>query len=189
MKMIKYFFFLLFLSSVNANSAALPEWTLVPNESSISFTATQNNAPVTGSFKEFTAKIVADPQNYQNSSVDVVVNMNSLTTSYAEISSILLSSDWFNAKEFPRAEFKSTKFTKKDDKNYEAIGILTIKNKSVPVTLTFTATESPKDHLVVEGHTNLKRLYFGIGQGDWSSTSEIKDEVTVNFKAVATHKQ
>ncbi|QMT60383.1 YceI family protein [Legionella sp. PC997] len=189
MKMIKYFLFLLFLNSVNASADALSEWTLVPSESSISFTATQNNAPVTGTFKEFTAKIVADPKNYQNSSVVVEVNMNSLTTSYAEITSILQGSDWFNAKEFPKAEFKSSKFTKKDDKNYEATGTLTIKNKSLPVTLTFTAVESPKDHLIVEGHTNLKRLDFGIGQGDWSSTSEIKDEVTVNFKAVATRKQ
>ncbi|MCW8407566.1 YceI family protein [Legionella sp. PATHC035] len=187
MKMIKFVFVLLFLNSTYAN--ALPEWTLVPSESSISFTATQNNAPVTGSFKEFTATINADPAHYQDSKVDVVVNTNSLTMSYAEITSILLSSDWFNAKEFPKAEFKSTKFTKKDDKNYEAAGILTIKNKSLPVVLTFTAVESPKDHLVVEGHTTVKRLDFGIGQGDWSSTSEIKDEVTINFKAVAVLKK
>ncbi|HHT0591718.1 TPA: YceI family protein [Legionella anisa] len=188
MKIIKYFSFLFILNSICANAASLPEWTLVPTESSISFTATQNNAPVTGTFKEFTANITADPEQYQSSTVDVVVNMSSLTTSYAEISSILLGPDWFNAKEFPKAEFKSTKFTKKDDKNYEAAGTLTIKNKSVPVTLTFTAVESPKNHLVVEGHTTVKRLDFGIGQGDWSSTSEIKDEVTINFKAVATRK-
>ncbi|KTD41234.1 YceI family protein [Legionella parisiensis] len=186
MKIIKIFFFLFFLNSVYA--ASLPEWTLVPNESSIIFTATQNNAPVSGSFKEFTATIAADPEHYQDSTVDVVVNINSLTTSYAEISSILLGPDWFNAKEFPKAEFKSSKFSKKDDKNYEAAGTLTIKNKSVPVTLTFTAIESPKNHLVVEGKTTVKRLDFGIGQGDWSSTSEIKDEVTINFKAVATRK-
>ncbi len=189
MKLIKYFFFLFFLSNTCANANALSQWTLVPNESSISFTATQNSAPVTGSFKEFTATIAADPAHYQDSTVNVVVNINSLTTAYTEITSILLGSDWFNVKEFPKAEFKSTKFTKKDDKNYEATGTLTIKDKSVPVTLTFTAVESPKEQLVVEGHTTLKRLDFGIGQGDWSSTSEIKDEVTVNFKAVATRKQ
>lgn len=186
MKMIKYFFFLFFLNNIHADT--LPEWTLAPNDSSISFTATQNNAPVTGTFKEFTATIAADPAHYQDSKVDVIVNINSLTASYSEITSILLGPDWFNGKEFPKAEFKSTKFTKKDDKNYEATGTLTIKNKSVPVTLTFTVVESPKDHLVVEGHTTVKRLDFGIGQGDWSSTSEIKDEVTVNFKAVATRK-
>ncbi|KTD68148.1 MULTISPECIES: YceI family protein [Legionella] len=187
MKMIKYFLFLFILNNAYANT--VPEWTLVPNESSISFTATQNNAPVTGSFKEFTATINADPAHYQDSNVDVVVNISSLTASYAEITSILLGPDWFNAKEFPKAEFKSTKFTKKDDKNYEAAGTLTIKNKSLPVTLTFTAIESPKEHLLVEGHTTVKRLDFGIGQGDWSSTSEIKDEVTINFKAVAVRKQ
>ncbi|KTC93508.1 YceI family protein [Fluoribacter dumoffii] len=186
MKMFKYFLFLFLLNTSYANASS--EWTIVPNESSISFTATQNNAPVTGSFKEFTATIIADPAHLQDSKVDVVVNMNSLTTSYAEITSILTGPDWFNTKEFPKAEFKSTKFIKKDDKNYEATGTLTIKNKSVPVTLNFTAVESPKGHVVVEGHTNLKRLDFGIGQGDWSSTSEIKDEVTVNFKAVAQQK-
>lgn len=187
MKMIKYFFVLFLFHNVYAD--ALPEWTIVPNESSISFTATQNNAPVTGTFKEFTATIAADPAHYQDSKVDVVVNVNSLNTSYAEITTILLGPDWFNGKDFPKAEFKSTKITKKDDKNYEAVGTLSIKNKSAPVTLTFTAVESPKDHLVVEGHTTVKRLDFNIGQGDWSSTSEIKDEVTINFKAVAERKK
>ncbi|MBI2786175.1 MAG: YceI family protein [Legionella longbeachae] len=189
MKIIKYFFLFMILYAAVANASTLPQWTIVPDESSLSFTATQNNAPVSGSFKHFTGQIFVDPAHYQDSSIEIVVDMNSISTSYAEITSIILGSDWFNVKEFPKAEFKSTKITKKDDQTYDAVGTLTIKNKSVPVTLTFTAVESPKNHLLIDGHTLVKRTAFGIGQGEWASTNEIKDDVTVNFKVVAIRKE
>ncbi|MGL5741310.1 MAG: YceI family protein [Legionella sp.] len=188
MKIIKSFFFVLLLQSTLVNAGSLPQWDIILNESSLSFTATQNNAPVTGTFKEFTGAVFADPAHYEESKVDIVVTVGSVTTSYAELTSIITSSDWFNVKEFPKAEFKSTKITKKDDKNYEAEGTITIRNKSAPVTLTFTAVESPQNHLLVEGNTAIKRSTFGVGQGEWASTSEINDEVTIHFKVSAQRK-
>ena len=36
----------------------------------------------------------------------------------------------------------------------------------------------------IEGTAKLKRLEFGVGQGDWKSTAEVKDEVKVAFSLV-----
>lgn len=189
MKLINYFFLLVLLPSAFTHAGSLSQWAIIPSESTLGFTATQNNAPVNGAFKNFTGLISADPAHYQDSTIDIVVDISSINTSYAEVTSIILSSDWFNAKDFPKAEFKSTKITKKDDKFYEALGTLTIKNKSVPVTLIFTVKESPKNHLLIEGNAVVKRTAFGIGQGEWASTNEIKDDVTVHFKVVAVRKK
>ncbi|EHL29048.1 YceI family protein [Legionella drancourtii] len=190
MILIKPFFLLLltFCSIVHADDT-LPQWTIVPSESSITFIGTQNNAPVTGAFKSFSGTIFADPIKYQDSRVDIVVQMNSLSVTYAELATILITPEWFNVKAFPKAEFKSSKFTKVNDKTYDAVGMLTIKNKSIPTTLTFTATESPKNHIVVEGHTTIKRTAFGVGEGEWSTTDVVKDDVTINFKIAAMRKE
>lgn len=166
----------------------LPRWNIVPAESELTFTATQNGAPVNGSFKKFSGEIFADPVKYEESSISIVVDMASLSASYADLTATLITPDWFNVAVFPKAEFKATKFNKKGDKTYEAEGILTIKDKSAPVTLAFTAEISSDNHAVVDGSTKIKRSIFGVGQGEWASTDEIKDEVTVHFKIVALKK-
>jgi polyisoprenoid-binding protein YceI len=183
-----FFYFILFCCSV-AHAEPLPQWNIVPAQSSITFTGSQNNAPVTGTFKSFTGTIYADPSKYQESNITIIVAMNSLSVTYAELATILITPEWFNVKAFPKAEFKSTKFNKINDTTYEAIGTFTIKNKSVPAALTFTAKESPKNHIIVEGHTVIKRLAFGIGEGEWESTDVIKDDVSVTFKIAAERKK
>ncbi|KTD35227.1 putative YceI-like family protein [Legionella moravica] len=179
---------LLVCFSYTVTAATSPQWDIVPEESELTFTGTQNNAPVTGSFKKFTGEIFVDPEHYKASSIHIVIDMTSITASYADITTTLEAPDWFDVKAFPKAEFKATQFNKIGEKTYEADGILTIRDKSAPVTLTFTAEESPKNHALVNGTASIKRSTFGVGQGEWASTDAIKDEVTVAFKITANRK-
>lgn len=168
--------------------ATPPQWEMIPKESQLSFTATQNGSPVNGEFKNFTANLQVDVNDLKNSSIDIVIDMNSLYASYVEVKTTLLTPDWFNVKIFPKAEFKSTDFTKTGENAYQAKGTLTIRDKSVPVILNFTSSFPDENKGIVEGSTVIKRSAFGVGQGEWSSTDEIKDDVTVNFKVSATKK-
>ncbi|ASQ45220.1 YceI family protein [Legionella clemsonensis] len=168
--------------------AAVSEWEIIPSESKLSFTATQNNAPASGEFKRFSGTILVDPENYKASSITITVDMTSLSASYIDLKETLVTSDWFNVKHFPTAEFKSNTFNKIDNNTYEANGILTIRNKSAPVKLVFTANETSPGKALVEGESIIKRSTFGVGQGEWASTEEIKDEVKINFKIVAKKK-
>lgn len=169
-------------------NAAVSSWEIVPQKSTIKFIATQNNAPVTGEFKKFTGEINFDPAQLDASNVHIIVNMNSLSTSYSDLTMTLFTADWFDVKIFPNAEFKANHFTKIGTDKYQAAGTLTIRNKSQPVTLTFTAKEMPKNTATVQGSTELNRLAFGVGQGEWSSTDEVKDRVQVTFNVVAIKK-
>lgn len=168
--------------------AAISEWEIIPSESKLIFTATQNNAPASGEFKKFSGKILVDPENYKASSITVIVDMTSLSASYTDLKDTLITADWFNIKLFPTAEFKSSDFNKTGDKTYEANGTLTIRDKLAPVKLLFTANETSPGIALVEGEATIKRSTFGVGQGEWASTEEIKDEVKVNFKIVAKRK-
>jgi len=186
--MIKRFFFALLCMTSLSVYAEVPSWKIINKESSLSFTATQNNSPVTGKFTSFTGEIKADPNQLNASSVRIVVDLGSVTTSYAEVADTLKTSDWFNIKIFPQAIFEAKQFSKTGVNTYQANGSLRIRNKTLPVILNFTQEDYSAKKARVKGSAILKRTAFGIGQGEWVSTSEVKDEVTVNFVLSVTRK-
>jgi len=168
--------------------AEAPHWQIVPNASSLTFTATQNGAPVTGTFKIITGEISFAPDQLANSAVNIKIDMNSLSASYSEMVDTLKSADWFDVKKFPLAEFKSTSFTKLDDKKYQANGSLTIRDKTLPVTLNFVLDEFSTSNANVTGTATIQRTAFGVGQGEWAKTDAVKDEVKIVFVLKSTKK-
>jgi polyisoprenoid-binding protein YceI len=175
---------LFFLLITSLAHAALPHWQIQP-DSSITFTGTQNNAPVSGQFKTFSGDIYFDPAQLDKSSVEIKVDMNSVTSSYEDIADTLRAPDWFNVKLFPQAIFKTQHITKTGDNTYQATGTLTIRDKTVPITLDFSLKDYSANKTTVIGTTTLKRIPFGVGQGEWSDTNAVKDEVKVDFSLSA----
>lgn len=170
----------------NAFAATQPSaWKIVPAESHLSFVATQNGAPVKGEFNKFSGEIHFDLNMLKESSVRIVVDMGSLSTSYDDLTMTLKAPDWFDMKLFPEAIFTASDFVKTGNDQYDAKGTLTIRDKSQPVTLHFTATQPSANNAMVKGSTMLKRTAFGVGQGEWSSLNEVKDDVQVNFVVTA----
>ncbi|MBA2709648.1 MAG: YceI family protein [Tatlockia sp.] len=168
--------------------AEVVSWEMVPKESSLSFTAIQNNAPVTGQFKKFSAEINGDSTKLETCSVKIIVDINSLFDAYNQLSDTLKSSEWFNSKLFPQAIFQSQHFIKTGDKSYEAQGTLTIRDKTLPIILKFIEEENTGSKGRVKGSTTLNRTDFGIGQGEWSDTKAIRNEVKVDFVLTAIKK-
>lgn len=183
----KQVLFFILLSPVVA-MAAVPSWQIVTGKSAINFTATQNDAPVTGQFKNFTGEINFDPAQLDASNIRIVVDLNSVNTSYSEVAETLKTADWFNVKVFPQAIFTANKFVKAGDNSYQAEGSLTIRDKTVPVILTFTLDEYTKTQASAHGAVTLKRTAFGVGQGEWAKTDGVKDGVQVKFTLQASAK-
>jgi len=174
----------LFLISTTAVFAK-QAWIITPTESNISFMATQNDVLVPGEFKSFTGSIDFDPANLQSSSIHIIVNMDSIASSAPTIADTLKLPEWFNVGLFPQADFESHTIKKMDDKSYQADGTLAMRDKTMPVSLSFTLDEYSSTLAHVRGKTILKRTAFGIGQGDWEKTDQVKDNVEVNFTITA----
>ncbi|KTD03770.1 putative YceI-like family protein [Legionella geestiana] len=160
-------------------------WKIIPEQSSLSFTATQNGAPVGGAFKHFNGEIFVDPDNYKASRIHIVVDMKSVSTTYTELASTLMSAPWFDSVQFGTAEFTAESFKSLGENRWQAMGTVKIRNISAPVTLTFTTSQPDADTGRVEGDTTLQRTRFGVGQGEWASTKEVADNVHVHFIVVA----
>ncbi len=160
----------------------------MPNQSSITFTVSQNNAPITGEFKNFAGNINFDPNQLNKCNVRFVVDTGSVSTSDQDISDMLITADWLNVKVFPQAIFNANNFVKTGNNSYQANGKLTIWNKTLPVKVLFMLDQYTQNNAEAKGSLVLKRNDFGIGQGDWANTDVIKNDVQVNFKICATIK-
>ncbi|KKW68733.1 polyisoprenoid-binding protein [Lampropedia cohaerens] len=154
---------------------------LVPAQSEITFTFHQMGVPVTGKFQRFAAEIALDPAQLETSRVKIDVDTASATIGNAETDAELIKADWFNTAAFPHATFESTAIKATGDNAYEATGTLTIKGEqrqvSVPVKLDYDGSVA-----VATGSVPIERLAFKIGDGAWSDTSMVANEVQVNFK-------
>ena len=180
-KLIGFIFLLISFSAI----ADVPVWKIVPKDSSITFIATQNDAPILGEFKSFTGNIQFDPNQLDASHVNIEVDMISVSTSYQTVADTLKTADWFDVKDFPKAVFKATSFKKMSGNSYQANGTLTIRNITLPVTLTFSLDEFSDKKAHAKGTVTLKRTAFGVGQGEWKETKEVKDDVLVSFVVAA----
>ncbi len=168
--------------------AEVPNWEIVPSESSITFTATQNGAPVTGKFKTFRGEIKGDPTQLNTCTVKLVVDIGSITDAYNQLQDTLKKPEWFDLKLYPQAIFQSKEFIKTGDKTYQAKGTLTIRNKTVPITLLFTQEKYTPTKGTIKGSTTVKRSDFNVGTGEWADTKTVKDEVRVDFVITAVRK-
>ena len=162
--------------------AQVSQWQIVREDSTITFTGTQNDAPVKGEFTGFDGQIYFDEKNLKESHVNFSVDMNSVKASFAELASMLKTLDWFDTTDFPTATFTSTEITPKAANQYQVTGDLKIRDKKSPITFLISVDQNTPNKLLVKGETNIKRTTYGVGQGDWADTKEIKDDVKVNFK-------
>ena len=184
----KWIFSLLILIAPIMSLAAIPEWEIISDESSLTFTGVQNGAPITGSFKRFDGEIKFDPNQLNRSSVQIFINLASISVSFMDIVTTLTSSDWLYTALYPEAIFQADHFIKLCENKYQAKGTLTIRNKTAPVTLLFSAQELSKNKARVKGSTTLKRTTFDIGQGEWADTDTVKDAVEINFTVTAVRR-
>ena len=100
-----------------------------------------------------------------------------------ELTQTLRGDDLFAATKFPQAHFSATRFNKTAS-GFEAIGKLTLRGVTHDMTVPFTFRTTTENGAAVgymDGKTSLKRLDYGVGQGDWKATDQLANDVGVSF--------
>lgn len=160
------------------------DWTLVPAQSSLGFTGTQVGAPFAGKFGRFSGTIDFDPAAPGNTRIRIVVDMASAETGDPQRDTAMPGGDWFDVAKFPQAVFEAKSARKVGESDYEAVGSLTIRGVTQPVTLPFHATVSGST-LHAAGKLDLRRNAYGIGQGNWNTEDWVAFVVGVTFDVTA----
>jgi cytochrome b561 len=181
-RMLPFAAILLFISSAQA---AVPEYAMVKEKSSLKFIAMQNGAPLVGEFKDFTATIHFNKDATSESSITAEVNVGSVAVANDDVQKNIALPEWLSTAAFPQAKFTSKKITRTpgtDD--YYVNGELTLKGKTLPVTLNFSLQETGNT-AVAKGFVTLRRTDFSVGEGQWSRDDVIADSVRVELRIVA----
>jgi polyisoprenoid-binding protein YceI len=150
-----------------------------PAASHLDFTGVQAGAAFKGTFHKFTAAIDFAPDALATAKFDVQIDLNSLDTMDKDRDKTMRGPDIFDVARFPTAHYVATTFTKTAT-GYSATGALTLRGvtKDVPIEFRFVPGSAGAQ---LDGTAQLKRLDFGVGQGDWKSTEWIADVVKVSF--------
>jgi polyisoprenoid-binding protein YceI len=159
---------------------AATQWTLQPKESKLTFVGTQAGAEFEGAFQRFTADIRFEPQDLAGALFDVKIETASVDSKDSERDDTIKSDDLFAVKQFPTAHYVADKFTAKGGNKFSGSGKLTLRNvtREVPIEFTF---EQKSGSAWLKGTAQLKRLDFGVGQGDWKDTENVGNDVKVSF--------
>jgi len=164
----------------------VPHWQILADKSVIEWTATYGGKPLKGSFPDFTADIAFDPVHPERSKVIAKISMAKVKSDDKDAQENLPTQDWFAVADYPLAVFEMNQVTHIHYDDYTAVGTLSIRGKTVQVPLFFEAnfyndndTSPPTHYARIVASATLKRLDFGIGQGDWAKTDAVADEVKV----------
>jgi polyisoprenoid-binding protein YceI len=165
-------------------------WKFDPNYTTVEFVVRNLWYNVKGRFSVVEGVIVLDEEDISRSTVTATIKANTIDTKNKKRDVHLLSRDFFDVENFPEIEFKSTSVRRgRDRDSLDVEGTLTIKDKSVPVSLAVNEMDrsrSPggEEFVYYSATTELDRFAFGIGYGRGIIGRGLK--VTINVQASST---
>lgn len=180
------FILLLFFTSINTVNAT--EYTHIDTaKSKINFSSKLMGSTVAGTFKKFSGKVIFDSANPIKSKAEIVIDIGSFQAGGDELRDEAQGKAWFNSAAYPQAKFISQEVKENGAGKLELIGKLTIKNKTQTITIPATYKEQ-NGQVVFESLFQIKRLDFLLGEGNWSDTSAVANEVPIKIQFVITQK-
>lgn len=172
-----------------ATTTTTTTWTIDTAHSAIEFAVKHMMfTTAKGRFQEFTGAIIIDEQDHRNSSVDVTIDVSSISTQADDRDNHLRSADFFDVETFPEATFRSTRVESTGNDNLRITGDLTLKGVTQPVVLDATfqgrgTNPWGQDVIGYEATTKFSRKAFGLS---WNQALEsggvlVSDEVKLSL--------
>ena len=160
---------------------------LTPQNTTIEFTGLHTGAepnPRVGYFAKFKGQLTFDEETGTPRAATIEIDTNSLVAPIDKLTNHLKSPDFFDARQFPKATFKTTKIeptANASGPTYKVTGDLTIRD--ITKSITFPATVKVTDAgVVLESKFKLKRSEFGMNFGPDRVVDEVSMSVIVGKK-------
>ncbi len=166
-------------------------WSLDKGHSKVGFTVKHHMiAELDGNFTDYTAKITATKEDFSDAVFEFTAETKSFDTANEMRDGHLKDERYFDVEKFPQITFKSTSFTRVMGNEWKLVGDLTMKGKTLPVTLDvlFAGPQMNKRLKTMEiGVTatgKLNRLDFGVGDQlpEFNVSNEIELRILGEFR-------
>ena len=149
-----------------------------------------------GRFTDFDAEIQLDSENFEKSSVNVDIKVDSLDTAYPfpekEDFNKKLSEEWFKSADHPTISFKASSVSALDGSNFTVAGDLSLMGQTHPVTLNATINGAAEKHpfkkvaiIGFSATTTIDRTQWGLS----NYAPNIGAEVAIEIEGEFLHKQ
>jgi polyisoprenoid-binding protein YceI len=169
------------LCAVPEADADAGEYRMQPG-SYLQFTSSYDGESFDGRFSRFEPALRFDPAALDSSRFDVRIDLASASTGHDERDEVLVGDEFLDAQGLATARYVATTFRSLGEGRFVAEGTLTLRGIEQPVALEFAWR--PGRRPVLDGEATVKRLAFGVGEGDWADTSVLPDEVKVKTHLV-----
>lgn len=143
-------------------------------KASVTFQIKNLGVNTAGTFSGFKGELQLDPAHPEVSRIDASIEVKTINTGSQTRDEHLKGDSYFDAEKYPLITMKSVAFKHKSGNSYTGTFNLTIKDKTSPVELPFTYTETANT-ATFKGTLNIKRSDYGIG----GKSLIMSDDVTV----------
>ncbi len=142
-----------------------------------------------GSFKTFDATITSNGEGFENASIELSADVDSINTDNTDRDNHLRTADFFDSKNFPALTFKSTSIKRVSDNKYLLTGELTFLGvtKTVELDLTAVVATHPFNQKTIAGFKgtgSIKRSDFGLAPSTPNIVLGDKVEIVANAEFI-----
>lgn len=165
-------------------------WNIDPSHTRLGF-ATRHAmvTKVRGAFNEVSGSVVIDPEDWGNSTVNVVMQAASIDTRNADRDAHLRSADFFDVEQFPEITFTGTGIDQVEENSFLVPGDLTMHGitRSITVPLGLLGIETDQTGALragFEGSRRINRREWGL---QWNTTLDsggvlVSDKINLEFE-------
>lgn len=154
------------------NNSYSQDYQINNSQSKIQFSTKHSGNKITGNITKWQSDIFFDHNNPENSKIKAVFDVQYIKTANNIYDKALITKDWLDLKNYPKARFQSLRISKKSDNIFTMIGNLTIKGISKRVDFDFTLSDPNKNTVIAKSNFKINRLDYNIGResdeiGEW----------------------
>jgi polyisoprenoid-binding protein YceI len=172
-------------TSLALTGVAFAQAKVIPAQSQITFAIKEMGVPVEGKFAQWTADIAFDPKKPETGKVAFTIATGSATFGVPETDVEVPKAAWFNVAKFPSATFASTSIKAKGGGKFDVAGKLSVKGTTKDVVVPIALTQAGAT-TTATGAFSIKRNDYKVGEGEWTDTSTVADDVQIKFKIALT---
>lgn len=140
----------------------------------------QNTSHFYGRFNEVSGTFNIDPANPNNTHLDLKINVESVDSGNSGRDNHLRNADFFNARQFPEATFKSKSARRVNDTTVAVTGDLTIRGVTKEITVNIESMGETRDNRANKARSGfateftITRSDFGVSYGVGALSDETK---------------
>ena len=153
-----------FLASSRASYPQVPAYEFTPVESNIKF-GVESSVSIQGVFEKWNASIKFSSRDVRSAVLDIEIEADSVNTGSHMKDNKLKGKDFFDVKESPLINFKSTKIVQTGPNTFDIEGNFTIRGVTKTETLTLTSDSKGTPTGTLDGIMAFDRKDYGMTSG------------------------